>query len=197
MPKLLLKVLSYWLHIFVQLFFEYFTISTFQIHTQYVHQYRSPFPFVLVHQILFVVFNRSWVSLRRLHWFTNLTSYRTGILFSACFLAFSFPRAQPSTFRCPRRERPETAVWPFHPSSLCLARSVWYFLYFLVFFPMVATSGGWCGTKLDLFWFCTPKIHMFAFHLLNHNPSFHITYVLIITMANLVNYYLYLYIVTV
>jgi len=62
---------------------------------------------------------------------------------------------------------------------------------------MVATSGGWCGTKLDLFWFCTPKIHMFAFHLLNHNPSFYITYVLIITMANLVNYYLYLYIVTI
>jgi len=96
-----------------------------------------------------------------------------------------------------RDERPETAVCPFHPSFLCLARSVWYFLYFLVFFPIVATTGGWCGTKHDLFWFCTPKIHMFAFHLLNHNPSFHITYVLIITMANLVNYYLYLYIVTV
>jgi len=48
-------------------------------------------------------------------------------------------------------QSPETAVWPSHPFSLCLARSVWYFLHFLVFFPMVATSGGWCGTKPNLF----------------------------------------------
>jgi len=97
---------------------------------------------------------------------------------------FSFVRVRDRSLRGTRAERPETAVWPSHPFSLCLARSVWYFLYFLLFFPMVATSGGWCGTKLDLFWFCTPKIHMFAFHLLNHKPSFHISYVLIITMPN-------------
>jgi len=69
---------------------------------------------------LFVVFNRSWVSLRRLHWFTNLTSYRPGFLFSACFLAFSFPRAQrtPSDAREERARKPPCAHFILLPFAL-------------------------------------------------------------------------------
>jgi len=44
---------------------------------------------------------------------------------------------------------------------------------------MVATSGGWCGTKLGQFWFHTQK-HRFAFRLLNNNTSFHFSYRLMI-----------------
>jgi len=36
-----------------------------------------------------------------------------------------------------------------------------------------------------------PKIHMFAFHSLNHKPSFYISYVLMIITPNLDNYCLY------
>jgi len=88
----------------------------------------------------------------------RLTSYRPSFPYSACFPFLLFrPRARPFASRYQSRERAETAVWPSHPFSLYLVRSVWYFLYFLVFFPTVTTSGGWCGTKLDLFWFCTRK----------------------------------------
>jgi len=102
------------------------------------------------------VFSCSWVSLRCV--IGSLTLFPTDrAFFPACLFVFSSACA---TVRLEVTEQREPGNRRVALSSLFLARSVWYFLYFLVFFPMVATSGGWCGTTLDLFSFCTQNTYV-------------------------------------
>jgi len=135
---------------------------------------------------------RPSASLHRLHFLrTNLTFLSTAFLLPASltcnlFFSFCYARARQSASRYIRRREPEAAGCPTRtlqtfPSKIGISPSIPVFSFsFLVFFSMVATSGGWCGTKLGLFWFHTQKSHRFVFRLLNKRTSFHFSYRLMI-----------------
>jgi len=105
----------------------------------------------------FTQFYSSCLIVLRFHCADYTDSYRPRFL-SHAFLYFLLSACATVRLEVPDpREPPEAAVCPSPPFDLFLAGSVWYFLYFLVFFSMVVTSGGWCGTKFDLFCFYTRK----------------------------------------
>jgi len=133
--------------------------------------------------------------------FTDCTSCALTLLFyrprSCNLFLFRCPRAQPSVSRYVRREPVGSRSLPhsYSPVFSCKIGISSNFLVFssdfLVFSSMVATSGGWCGTKLGLFWFHSQKSCGFAFRLLNNDVSYYFSYILmIIIILNLNSFFL-------
>jgi len=118
----------------------------------------------------------------------TLFSYRPRSIFKY-FSTFCFSLSACATICLEVREKrePEASVCPTsNPRSFPC--KIGNSSNFLVFSCMVATSCGWCGTKIGTFWFNTQKSHLFAFRLLSNNTSINFSYrLMIIIMLNLNN----------